>query len=604
MKTVRSGVGCVVALAAAAKKVRRSLSLVVALAAAMIIPFLCAAARDASAMNLQKRWIYISSNLYIDENMPRIEGLLRRASKVGYTGVLFTDIKTQNWRRLEKPDRWKANAARLRTAVTDLNLELIVSVFPFGYAEALLSNDVNLAAGLPIKDAPLVCSGGRLIPQQTAVIKNGSFEEHGGDLATGYRVQDSPGTGSFIDTTVFKEGRASLRFENVSAANDQGNGRILQEIAVKPWQQYRIRAWMKTKHLAADKVQLVALAGERPLQYQCLVVPRRNGFRYSCDARNLTTEWVEQAVTFNSLDNTSMTVGAGVWGAQGGTIWWDDLRIDAVPTLNVLRRDALPLKVVGENGFVYEEGKDFDRIADPGLGMYRWPGTYDTRHEPPQIRIAAGSRIRDGEKVRLSCYHTPVIFTGQMYCSMDDKGVFDLCAEEIRNTRESLSPDGYFMSHDEIRCAGWEPSQTQNYRTTGELFAFNIKKCYEIAHREGGGKPVYVWSDMYDPYHNARADYFLVNNTIAYSWDLLDSNITVMQWGDTNNPAAGLRFFSGRGNRLMIAACYDEDVEANHTIWMNAAEGVPGIVGVMYTTWKHDYSKLEEFAKVWWGGGK
>jgi hypothetical protein len=24
----------------------------------------------------------------------------------------------------------------------------------------------------------------------------------------------------------------------------------------------------------------------------------------------------------------------------------------------------------------------------------------------------------------------------------------------------------------------------------------------------------------------------------------------------------------------------------------------------MYTTWRGDYSKLEEFARVWWGGGR
>jgi hypothetical protein len=293
-----------------------------------------------------------------------------------------------------------------------------------------------------------------------------------------------------------------------------------------------------------------------------------------------------------------------VWGGKTGTVWWDDLRVDAVPTLNVLRRSSVPLTIFDASGAAYQEESDFDSIADPGLGMCPRRGAYDTRHEPPRIHVPEGSRIENGERVSLSCYHTAIFYEGQVGCSLSDPKVFELCTEQIRRTEKALSPDGYFMSHDEIRCAGWEPSQTQNYRTTGELFAFNIKKCYEIASREGGGKPVYVWSDMFDPYHNARADYFLVNNTIAHSWDLLDPNITVMQWGDTNDPAAGLRFFSGRGNRLIIAAYYDEAVEANHTLWMNAAEGVPGIVGVMYTTWKHDYSKLEEFARVWWGGGK
>jgi hypothetical protein len=390
---------------------------------------------SATAGDWSRRWVYVSSNLYVDENIPKLESLLRRASAAGYNGVLFSDTKMLTWWRLDDPDRWKTNAATLRKMATDCGLELVVCVFPFGYAESFLAHDVNLAAGMPVRDAPFVRRGGRLIPEQTAAVENGSFEEYRGARAAGFDLQDDPGKSSCIDTRVFKDGRASLRFENVGAANKHGNGRVFQRLAVRPWQQYRIRAWMKTEDCTADMVQIIALASGKPLQYQNLVIPGEQGFKYFSDAKLLTTDWVEQSVAFNSLANTSVIIGAGVWGAKSGTIWWDDLRVDAVPTLNVLRRETLPIAVVGKSGTVYEEGRDFDRVIDPELGRYRWPGTYDTRHEPPQITVPEGSRIKEGERARLSCYHPAIFYNGQVSCTLDDPRVFELCDEQIEKTR-------------------------------------------------------------------------------------------------------------------------------------------------------------------------
>jgi hypothetical protein len=54
----------------------------------------------------------------------------------------------------------------------------------------------------------------------------------------------------------------------------------------------------------------------------------------------------------------------------------------------------------------------------------------------------------------------------------------------------------------------------------------------------------------------------------------------------------------------MIGAFYDGDVEGEHALWMNAVRETPTVDGVIYTTWRNDYSKLEEFARVWWGGGR
>lgn len=53
---------------------------------------------------LSKRWVYVSSNLYVDENVPKLEQLLRHAQKAGYNGVLFTDYKTFTWWQLNAKD--------------------------------------------------------------------------------------------------------------------------------------------------------------------------------------------------------------------------------------------------------------------------------------------------------------------------------------------------------------------------------------------------------------------------------------------------------------------------------------------------------------------
>jgi hypothetical protein len=121
---------------------------------------------------------------------------------------------------------------------------------------------------------------------------------------------------------------------------------------------------------------------------------------------------------------------------------------------------------------------------------------------------------------------------------------------------------------------------------------------------------------MFDPNHNARKDYYLANNTFAGSWKGLDRDVVVVKWGLPEKAGASLEFFSRHVDNVMIAAFYDEDVAKNRAAWANvvgAAPGVsgetpgsrgaaPNIAGYMYTTWRGDYSKLEEFARLWWEG--
>jgi hypothetical protein len=549
---------------------------------------------------LPKRWVYVSDNLYVNENVKQLEQLLKRAQKAGYNGVLFTDYKTFTWWQLGDAQRWRKNAQKLRSITKELQMELVVCVFPFGYAGSLLWHDVNLASGMSVKKAPLKVAGGYLEPTQTAQIINSSFEEHENHKALHYNFQDDIGKGSFIDREIKKDGKISIRFENVGDVNQHGHGRICQEVKVLPWQQYRIRAWMKTEDLTGGEIKIIVLADGRVLQWQHLQFRQGDRLRYINQVQNLTTDWVEQCVTFNSLENDSVLIYMGMWGGRKGKIWWDDLRIEAVPALNIIRRDSLPIEVVGEDGTTYQQGLDYEPIIDLRLGKLQWAGSYDTHHDPPRIVLTEKTRIKPNETVFLSCYHPTLVYSGQVNCSLSEPKVFELCKQQIENTEDALQPDGYLMSHDEIRCAGWEPDQTKKFKSSGQLLAYNIKTCYQIIRDTVGNKPVYLWSDMFDPHHNAHENYYLVNNTFTGSWEGLDNDIVIMKWGGGERAKPGLQFFSDRGHSQMVAAYYDGDVQSDGQMWKEAMKQIPDIIGIMYTTWQNDYSDLEKFASVWW----
>jgi hypothetical protein len=576
----------------------------VAVCFALVSPALRPRARGAPApWQPEKRWVYVTSNLYVGDNLPKLDALFGRAARCGYNGVLFSDFKTMIWWKLEAAERWRKNAAELRRLTKKHGLELHLCVFPVGYSEALLWHDPNLAAGVPLRDTPLLCKGQHLVPEQTALFRNGSFEEHRGHKALHFAFQDGMGKQSFIDRKTIMHGAVSLRFENPGSISRHGNARICQEFRVQPWQQYRVRAWFKADRLTASMLQLLVMGKKRVLQYQHLAVGGEGKRRYVGSPRDLTTDWVEQSVSFNSLDYDSVKLYAGVWGGRSGTFWWDNIRVEPMPTLNLLRRRSLPLVLRGDDGTPYEEGRDYERIVDPGLGKRPWSGTYDTHHTPPPILLTRDSRIANGERVRMSGYHAALVYDAQVSCSLSEPAVFDLCAAQVRHLRAVVQPDGYLMSHDEIRCAGWEPQHTGHRKSTGALLAANVRKCFSIAGAEDPGKPVCVWSDMFDPHHNAHADYYLANNSFEKSWEGLQRDAIIMKWGGGERARKGLKFFADRGHRQMIAAYYDGNVEQNQRMWTEAAGGIEGVMGVMYTTWRNNYRDLERFAQAWWGDG-
>ena len=557
------------------------------LSLALVLVLVTALSAEAG-VEMRHRWVYVSVNMLVDKNVESTLAVIERAARCGYNGIVLTDSKFARWDTL--PHRYLRNVTRVREACRGHRLAVNACVMPMGYANGILGRDPNLAAGLPVRDAPFVMRNGKLVPDDALHVVNGGFEQFKSNRPTGWSFLDKPGRICFIDTKTFFEGKSSLRVQDMAKHDPKhGHGRLHQKLTLKPFRFYHASAMVKTRDLDTRcRVQLTVLAKGR-----CLV--------FADQKVKPTQDWTRVHVTFNTLDQTEGRLYLGVWRGKTGALWFDDVRVEPAGLTNVVRRDGAPLRITSEDGATaYEEGKDFANARDPKLGRRRWTGDFDSWHEPPLMRVPPGSRLREGQRVLASYYHTLLIHDKQAMCCMSEPKLYDLLEWQLKEIKKHVQPDGYFMSHDEIRIQGWDASCVKLNLTPGQILADNVKRCVALIRKADPGKPIYVWSDMFDPFHNARktGTYYLVKGTGPWhgSWEGLDKDVTIVNWhGRKQGRVESLKHFAGRGHKQILAGYYDGPPERIRD-WLADAAQVDGVIGVMYTTWRRRFDDLEAFA--------
>ncbi len=533
---------------------------------------------------LPRRWVYLQMNLQVAENVEKAKEILTRAEAAGYNGVVLADYKLNILDRV--PEFYFDHAREFREHADVLGMEIIPCVAPMGYSDGLLAHDPNLAEGLPVRDAQFIVRNGRavLVSSLDDPLPGGAFENHRNHTVTGWSFQDEAGTASFVDTDIKHAGDASLRWDN-----PESNARVSQVVEVSPWRQYHLSVWIKTEDFSSSgSVRLFAMGSDGfVLSHSNLGVQRNQ-------------DWTEQHVIFNSLDNSEVRIYCGTWGGSAGQLWMDDLVMEESPFVNLLRRDGCPLVVTGDDGTIYEEGRDFDTLTDPQLGQVPWAGNFDVFHAPPMLTIPRGSRIADGETIRVSYFHTVTIYDNQVTCCLGDPGVFQVLEKQVRSVEELFEPTTYFLSHDEIRVANWCQSCNREGRSAGELLADNMRNCVRVIRGINVDADLCVWSDMFDPHHNAHDDFYLVNGDLAGSWEGLPEEMIIINWNH-GSAEESLPFFGQRGHQQVLSGFYDNDPR-DIADWIAIGGDNNGISGAMYTTWQSDFSQLETFAEAAWGG--
>ncbi len=548
-------------------------------------------AAEKGAAPYRERWVYCGANLQVDKSTDDAVAIIERAGRAGYTAVLFTDYKLQILDRVI--DRYFHNAARVKAAAAKANLELIPAVFSIGYSNGHLAHDPNLAEGLPVvdqsfvvrKDLEAVLTGTRGI----AEYRNGNLEQTRGDRFSEFSFQDDPGITTFADSRVVHSGRGSCRLEPGIKGTDRTapNVRLVQHVRLRPNTPYRFSCWAKTRDLGpVGAFHLLALGASQP----------GRTLTFHEGGLESTQDWKRIEVVFNSLDQKEANLYVGIWGEGPGTLWVDDLAIEELSLVNVLRRKGCPLAVKSADGrTTYVEGRDFEPVVDPKLGSVPFAGEYEFDHPGAKLRIKPGSRIKAGDRLLVSWYHPVVTLSSQVMCCFSEPKLNEILRDQARRVNELFHPQTFFMSHDEIRVANWCKACRDRKLTPGQLLADNVRNCTAILKSINPRARLFVWSDMFDPHHNAVDSYYLVNGSLKGSWEGLPRDVIIANW-NSGKAKESLGFFAGRGHRQVIAGYYDVDDLSNFQTWDAAARGIKDVIGFMYTTWSSKYGLLEKYA--------
>jgi len=511
-----------------------------------------------------------------DSDVAEITRVLDTAGQHGFNGaVLSSGLDTLS---KQSPDYFR-RLDQVKQRCERNHLELIPAVFSVGYGSGILAHDRNLAEGVPVEDAPFQVRAGeaRLVATRPSQIVNGGFEKYDGNRFSGFDFHDQPGEVSFVDREIKHSGQASLRLENFTA-NPHGHGRVMQSVPVQPHRCYRLTIWVKAEGLQpAGAFRVLVLADNRELAPREFNLPS-------------TTDWRKVSMLLNSLSYDKISLYAGLWGGKGGKVWLDDWTLEEVGPVNVLRRPGTPVTVRSEEGSTtYVEGKDYAPLQDPHLTPWRDDG------EPLALKLVPGSRIGDGERLRVSWYHSMIINDSQVTACMAEPAVYDIFDHEAALLAEHVHPRRVLLNMDEVRMGG--TCRACRGRNMGELLGECVTKQAQILRRHIAGAQVYVWSDMFDPNHNAHGGYYLVNGDFTGSWQHVPKDVVMAVWGGEPREKS-LRFFAGEGSQTLVACYYDADDLNDVKGWLKLARETPQVRGFMYTPWQRKYSLLPDFGDM------
>ena len=334
-------------------------------------------------------------------------------------------------------------------------------------------------------------------------------------------------------------GRSSCRIEPGKNKDQGGNARVVQNVPVRPHACYRLSCWVKTRDLSpTGSFHLLALGAGSP----------GRSLTFQEGGLEPTQDWKKMDVVFNTLDQTGVNIYAGFWGDGSGTLWIDDLRLEELSLVNVLRRKGCPLLVTSADGKTAYTPRAAisSRSSMPSSARFPTPGEFEYDHEGPRLTLTARSRIKEGERLLLSWYH-PILTPGsQVMCCLSDPKVETILRDQARRVNAIFHPRTFFMSHDEIRVANWCQACQARKLSPGKMLADNVRRCVAIL-RQINPKPASSSGPTCStPIITPSTITTWSTAPLKGSWEGLPRDVIIANW-NSGKAHDSLSFFAGAG---------------------------------------------------------
>ncbi len=520
------------------------------------------------------------------------EAIIDQAVDAGYTGMALDDDAIT---RLNDPGFDSTRLQEVVAYAVAKGLRVLPSTDPYGYSNDMVKEDGNLAEGMAVVGTQftvVAAAGGNSLAPINSLppVGNGDFES---GSAGWLSVGDARGS---LDTTASDCHGGTACGEIAGSASATDNARFTQVLTLQPWRIYHVQFWVRTSGLTGGSfvVQVLDNSGSAS----------RTRLSSTLSAATGTTPWTQVDLAFNSRESTSVTLYLGIWGGNQGQLWIDDVVAEETALVNVLRRGGTPVRVYDASGTTYVEGTDYAAVVDPGLNPS--PGNFDLWHSPPSVTVPAGSALSPGSTVSMDYYTIIPLDGDQVGVCLSEPAVLQWVQDNITALAQ-VFPAGtdIFLGYDEMRHVNSCQLCQSKHLSAGALLAGNVEQTWAVVSAAMPGAHAYVWDDMFDPHHDATPTYqddYPVEGDLTGSWLGLQPGFIIMNWNLGSLPSS-LSFFAGQeagephSFQQIIAGYYDSgDGAGAASSELQSASGIPGVIGLMYTTWVPDYSQLGPFA--------
>jgi hypothetical protein len=529
-------------------------------------------------------WYQHHCFLVNDDEVRKSKQLIDKAVAAGYTGASFWET---SFIRMSDPDWNLDNIDRLKEVLKyarKRGLKVVVPAAPFGWSNDVLALNPNWAEAQRVVGTQFqVAADGKTLQLKNSFpgLVNGDFESG----RTGWFEVTDP---NVTISATSHSGKGSLAIVDPPA-----NARVRQTISVKPWRQYHLSLFYKAAGTLVGSPMVMVTDASNLEKLRFIVNLHGAG------------AWSDLHYMFNSGDSTELAIYMGVWGGAKGAIQFDDVKLDEAGLVWVAHRDGAPFKVYDPDdpSKIYSPGVDYNEFIDPSMLPHR-PAFENIFHWLPPFTLPKTTQLKPGQTVAVDYYAvTPNTFENQVGMCLTDPGVYKWLSTNARAMKKVIPPESNIvLTYDEMRAANSCLSCRSKNMSAGELLAWSFGKTSDIYHGAMPDASIWAWSDMFDPYHNARANFYNVEGSMADSWKGLPADVSILNW-NLDRLKESLAWFSGLNpdqptpHSQIIAGFYDRpDAAAEARREVSEAAGVPRIRGLMYTTWTDDYSKLQAFA--------
>jgi hypothetical protein len=548
-----------------------------------------------------RRFVYITVVPTNNSDVDRILNVLDRAAASGYNGVVIAS----NQFNIQDPNPlYRGNIEKIVNKSKELGLAVIPTYFgqnsPLSdlgadgindLAEAFPVVGTNFAVekAIPVNEARVYANPDIRYPNQG--FEFWGFDNKPLDLSIDRNCV-------YRDREIKHVGNYSVRMQNSSMTKGLCRLYNTQSIKVPNYRAYEISFWIKTEAFSKPGKVGITVLGVNGIEGRLYSKPGSLGIEP-------TQDWTEYKVTFNTLEQSGIRIYLGIWENASGKIWFDDVELKEIGLNKTIKRPSMPVRVTSEDGgMIFNEGTDFI-VGDN------------------KLTIPAGSAINLGDKLKVSWFQYADIVPGGVPASACQELFYTQMKKDVERLDELFQqPYGFMIAYSEWRVGNWDPACREinggKEMTAGQYLVYALKRAESVIKSVRPVAQIYVWSDMFDPYHHAVANYYSFRGSAERSWEGISPDVTVMNWnsladGDEgtgkSKSLSSLEFFNSRNNKQILAGYYDQqDFSIDKRFLSNLSDLVnpTGIEGYMYTTWANyasgcpcgNYENIEAVANL------